>query len=77
MPLDYDVARVPKQTSLRAEVLELISEQASRPTLSDGEFRAKLRHLVVCNRRPAEELWDKYHSDRSGTRAEVYSKYCY
>lgn len=77
MPYDLDTRRTAPPPSLRAAVLDLMSRCDGGDALDERELRAALRTLVVATRRPADDLWERYHGDRSDRAGRVYARYGY
>lgn len=77
MPYDLDTGRPEPRESLRSAVLELMSRTATGDALDDREMRAALRALVVCTRKPTDDLWDRYHGSSPDTRGRIFAKYGY
>lgn len=75
MPYDLQAIAHPTGSRLRDELLELISRKSLDPAMSEQHYRAALRTIVTCARRPAECLWDKYHCSEADARAAIYAKY--
>jgi hypothetical protein len=77
MPYDLQVIAQPTGSSLRDEILELISRKSLDPAISEQQYRAALRTIVTCSRDNAENLWDKYRGSEADTRAAIYARYGY
>jgi hypothetical protein len=77
MPYDLQAGTQQTKTTLRDEVLELMSRKALDPGMNEQQYRAALKAIVVCTKRPAQTLWDQYHSGHADTRATTYASYGY
>ena len=66
----------PRRVTARAAVLDLIAQAGSpegAPGPEEQEFLAALRRIVSRSR--TEELWDKYHGDRTDRRSRIFARY--
>jgi hypothetical protein len=77
MPYDLQAEAHSMETTLRDEVLELMSRRALDPGMNEQQYRAALRAIVACAKRPAQTLWDQYHTSPADTRAATYASYGY
>lgn len=77
MPYDFQADTRTSRMHMRDEILDLMSRRSFDPQMSEQQYRAALRAIVAFSKRPAEDLWDKYHSPKVDTRAATYASYGY
>ena len=77
MPYDLESGHTQTSSSLREEVLDLMSRRSRDPSMSDQQYIAALKSIVRGPRPAAEELWDSYHAGRRDVRSATYASFGY